>query len=297
MQIQWFPGHMAQAIKRLKEYLKHADAVIEVADARIPTSSRNPQLKEFTGNRTVVLALNKIDLAEAGKTVAWVDYFSAQGLPTVPVNGNTGEGIGDLIETLSTVVARKGLRRPAGRPVRALVVGIPNVGKSSVINRMSRKAGARTGDKPGLTRGVTWIKLGGELELLDTPGLMWPKIDDPGVGLRLAFTGAIDERVLDVIEVAWRLIAWVEQRRPGALRERYQLNIPPGRADGGMDEETRESWALDLLRAIGKRRGCLISGGAVDMEKAAGIVLKEFRDGRIGRFTMESPTGGDGDGL
>ncbi len=299
MEIQWFPGHMAKAIKQLKEFLKHADAVIEVADARIPGSSRNPELRAFAGKRPVILALNKPDLADPEATKAWIGYFSRQGQPCVAVNGTTGEGIAELTRALSAVVTRAEARRPAGRPVRALIVGIPNVGKSSIINRLARKAGARTGDKPGLTRGVMWIKLGGGIELLDTPGLMWPKIEEPGVGLKLAFTGAIDERVLDVIEVAWRLISRVEAEKPGAVTDRFQLDASALAGAGGHEaggdrldegpEATREAWALGLLRAIGQRRGCLVSGGEVDVEKAAGILLKEFRDGRMGRLTMEWP--------
>ncbi len=278
MNIQWYPGHMVKAKRMVQENLKLVDVVIELADARLPESSRNPDLLEIIGSKPRMLVLNKVDLADEEATRQWRQYYKNSGLEVVLANSLTGQGFREmeaaavrLTKTKLDALLAKG-QRP--RAIRAMIAGIPNVGKSSFINRLVGKGTAKTADKPGVTRGKQWVRFGGNFELLDTPGILWPKFEDPQVGYKLAVTGAIRDQLLDEVELAAQLLGWLRENAPEQVKARYKL----------------EELAVDnhqLLDAIGKRRGCLVSGGNVDRTKAAAIVLDEFRGGKIGKFTLD----------
>lgn len=278
--IHWFPGHMAKARRVIGEHLKLVDAVIELLDARIPISSSNPMIKEIIQTKPRIIALNKADLAEPAYTDRWIAAFAAQGLSVAAleaVNGKGSKVLVNLVEqAASPVIARlvaKGIRP---RPVRAMILGIPNVGKSSLINRLLGTSTVRTGDRPGVTRGQQWIKIGRNLELLDTPGILWPRMDDQAAAFRLAVTGAVPEDVYDHEHVINGLLTLLRDRYPSRLMERYNLSQ--------LNEDNKE-----LLSSIGKSRGCLRSGGLVDYEKAGLILLHEFRSGKLGRVTLDDP--------
>ena len=280
--IHWFPGHMAKARRVIDAHLKLVDVVIELLDARIPDSSANPMIKEIIQNKSRIIALNKADLAEAEWTTRWIGEFVSQGIPVVALEAVTGKGTKPLInlveQAAAPVIARlvaKGIRP---RPVRAMILGIPNVGKSSLINRLLGTSTVRTGDRPGVTRGQQWIKIGRNLELLDTPGILWPRMDDQIAAFKLAATGAVPEDVFDHDHVINGILTLLRERYPSMLTERYGLSeISP---------ENRE-----LLSVIGKNRGCLRSGGLIDFEKAGTILLTEFRSGKLGRVTLDLPNG------
>ncbi len=272
---------MDKAKREVLRYLKGVDVVVEVLDARIPASSRNPEIDRLLLGLTRVVALNKADLADREKTQRWLGHLSRQGWPAVATDAVSGAGIRELLGTIERLAEerlaawmRKGRQR---RAVRLMVVGVPNVGKSSVINRMAGRSGAKTGDLPGVTRGPQWLRVGQELELLDMPGILWPKLGEPEVGFKLAATGAIEARLFRAEEVALRLLRWVAQEAPGAVTARFELR----------EEEQREPAAM--LEAIGRRRGCLTAGGRVDLERAAVVVLTEFRKGRLGAYTLDDP--------
>lgn len=279
MEIQWYPGHMVKAKRLLRENARLVHVVVEIADARIPDSSRNPDVEEILGHKQRILVLNKEDLADPGATSKWVSFFAVQGLTAIPVNALNGRGIPEVIRkilVLGTTVL--GVKKGMGRsrvPVRAMVVGIPNVGKSAFINAMVGKGTAATGDKPGVTRGKQWIRLRSDLELLDTPGVLWPKLNDATLGFKLAVTGAIGKGAYNPEELALELITYLGETVRGALESRYKVKI--------------KTSPLDILQDIGKKRGCLESGGVINTEKAAEIVLREFRQGRLGRITLEVP--------
>lgn len=278
--IQWYPGHMVKAKKLVRENLKLVDVVIELVDARIPVSSRNPDINQILGDKPRVMVLNKADLADDTITSGWVKFFTGNGLPVTSVNSHTGQGINRLLvlvrhqarEVIEKHVAKG--RQP--RAVRSMIVGIPNVGKSSLINKVAGKGTAKTADRPGVTKGKQWIRLNKDLELLDTPGILWPKFTDPEVGFKLAVTGAIKDEVINIEQVALKLLELLRKIGPEEIMTRYKLNTLPD--DNG-----------ELLQAIGSKRGCLISGGQVDTLKTAIIVLNEFRGGKIGRFTLDIP--------
>jgi len=280
MIINWYPGHMAKAQRMIREQLKLADVVIELRDARIPAASANPAIDEIVGGKPRVIALNKADLAAPVMTERWLAFFRAAGRAAVAVESLGGGGVKQLAGLAEKAaagtldrLAAKGVRP---RAVRAMILGIPNVGKSSLINRLLGTATARTGDKPGVTRGQQWLKIGKNLELLDTPGVLWPKLEDQEAAFRLAITGAVSDEVFDREKVAARLLAMLRRDYPDRLAARYGL-VPPLPEDG-----------LALLERIGARRGCLQSGGRIDLEKAGRIVLSDFRDGKLGRFTLDS---------
>ncbi|HHW08005.1 MAG TPA: ribosome biogenesis GTPase YlqF [Clostridia bacterium] len=280
MDIQWYPGHMAKAKRLLSEQIKLVDVVLEVRDARIPISSGNPDLRQLLGNKKAMIVLNKADLAEEDATRAWLSFFTARGEKAVALAARPEEVrvlpvmIRELAEELLLKWKEKGLR---SRPVRVMVVGVPNVGKSSLINSIIRRSSTRTGDRPGVTRGTQWVRIRRDLELLDTPGLLWPKFDSPETGLLLAITGAVKEEVFEAVQVAQGFISLVRQRRPGLLAGVYGLAEDAGHTD----------W--DILYALGNRWGLLKSGGAVDEEKTARRLLQEFRKGKLGRMTLEMP--------
>lgn len=281
MNIQWFPGHMAKTRRLISENLKLVDVVVELKDARIPYSSTNPILNEVLGNKPRVIALNKCDMADENMLKEWVAYYKEQGITAVPVDSIKGTGIGALKNEIKNVLkdktkrdAEKGMKN---RDPRMMVVGIPNVGKSSFINKLSGRAGAKTGDRPGVTTSKQWIRISGGYELLDTPGILWPKFEDEFVGRNLAFTGAIRDEVYDVAEVACELCTLLAQKAPEALCEKYKL----ASVEGLMGHE--------ILFDIGKKRGCLISGGDVDYDRAARILLDEFRACKLGKIVLETP--------
>ena len=280
MDIQWYPGHMARAKRLVKENLKLADVVIEVLDARIPSSSRNPDINEIAGTKPRLVVLNKSDLADPGLTRQWKNIFIGYGHSVVTVNSVSGKGIREVPGLVRQMFAPKmasllssGRR---SRAARCLVLGIPNVGKSLFINKLVGRRVTRTEDKPGVTRGRQWIRVAGNIELMDTPGILWPKFEDPDAGFRLAVTGAIKEEVFDPVFVAIKLLRWLAENYPAALRERYKLDYLAG------DPE-------EHLKAIGIKRGFLISGGAIDNLKSAQNILKEFREGKLGQYTLDKP--------
>lgn len=282
MSLQWYPGHMAKARRELLRLLKGVDVVVETLDARIPASSRNPDLDNLLGETARAVALNKADLADRARTERWVEFFAAR-CPAVPTNAQAGAGVRDLAATVQGLARErlaawtaKGRRR---RPMRVMVVGVPNVGKSSLINRLAGRSGAKTGNAPGVTRGPQWLRVGQELELLDTPGLLWPKLGEPEVGFSLAVTGTLDDRLFRAEEVVMHLLDRLEELAPGAVAARYEL------------PEAAWSDRAALLEEIGRRRGCLGAGGRVDVERTAALVLSDFRKGRLGAYTLEEPPG------
>ena len=281
MHINWFPGHMAKAHRTIREHLKLVDVVVELLDARIPYSSANPLIKEVLEGKPRVVALNKADLAEAHWTKAWIDHFKAEGVKAVPLEALGGKGAKHLVALLeqagSDKIAKmtaKGLRP---RAVRAMILGIPNVGKSSLINCLLGTSTVRTADKPGVTRGKQWIKVGKNLELLDTPGVLWPKLEEQEVALKLAMTGAIKDEVYDLEQAIVQFLALLRPEYEERLVERYKLEKP-------LPEEN-----IHFLERIGAKRGCLRSGGVVDCEKAMRLLLNEFRSGKLGPITLDYP--------
>ncbi len=281
MNIQWFPGHMAKTRKLLAESLKLIDVVIEILDARIPESSKNPEIDNIIKTKPRVVVFNKSDLADESLSGEWSKWYNSRGYTNIFIDSVKGKGIGKLKELLAESMAEKLERqRQKGvifRPIRTMVVGVPNVGKSSFINKIAGRASAVTGDRPGVTRGKQWVRINEKIELLDTPGILWPKFDDERVGFNLAFTGAIKDDIMDTVEVASALLSSLSVKYPKNIKERYKLEI------------TESSDGLSLLKNAGKNRGCLISGGEIDLNRIAAIVLDEFRGGKIGRITLERP--------
>lgn len=290
MTIQWFPGHMTRAKRQIEEKLKLIDVVFELIDARIPQSSRNPMIDEITGAKPRLVLLNKADLADAERTARWSAYFRSLGHEALAIDSSSGAGVKDIPgkarELMRAKIDRQIAKGMKPRPVRALIVGIPNVGKSTLINRLAGRNAAITGDRPGVTKGQQWIRTGGDLELLDTPGILWPKFDDPKAGQLLAATGAIKEDVLHMDEVACFVLQSLAVHYGGVIQERYGLADIPR-------EITDIQAAAGVLESIGRKRGCLASGGHVDYEKAAGVLLRDLRSGKLGRLTLELPEAGD----
>ena len=277
--LQWYPGHMRKAERLVKENLKLVDVVVELLDARIPLSSENPVLREIVGGTPRLIVLNKADLADEAATRAWVKYFAAQGLAAVPVDAVKGRGIKELVQAIAKCAKPKTDKLvqhgAKARAARCMILGIPNVGKSSLINRLSGGSKTKVENRPGVTRAKQWIRLGAQLELLDMPGILWPKFEDQQAALHLAFTGAINDNVYDVASVVLLLLDTLRTAYPSALIERYRLEgeLPSG---------------VELLEEIGRKRGCLRAGGRVDDEKAQQIVLTDFRSGRLGHVTLDT---------
>lgn len=279
MNVQWYPGHMTKAKRQMQEDLKLIDLIIELVDARIPLSSRNPDIDELGKNKARLILLNKSDLADERYNEQWSAYFQKKGFYVVKVNAKSGAGLksiqGVIQEACKAKIERDGRRGIKNRPIRAMVVGIPNVGKSTFINSYAGKACAKTGNKPGVTKGKQWIRLNKTLELLDTPGILWPKFEDQEVGKRLAFIGSIKDEILNLEELSLELLDYIRTNYPGLLNTRY-----------GIEEE---GTPVSLLEAVADKRKCLIRGQEIDYAKAAGIVMEEFRNGKIGRITLEFP--------
>ncbi|MFD0587850.1 ribosome biogenesis GTPase YlqF [Paenibacillus sp. GCM10027627] len=287
MAIQWFPGHMTRAKRQIQDKLKLIDIAIELLDARVPLSSRNPMVDDILQGKPRLIVLNKADLADPRTTEQWIAYFIHEGHTCVAVDSSTGSKVGEIQlkakEILHEKIARQIAKGMNPRAVRGLIVGIPNVGKSTLINRLAGRNIAATGDKPGVTKGQQWIKVGTEMELLDTPGILWPKFEDQLVGYRLAMTGAIKEQILNVDDIAYFAVKELVGRYWPTIKERYELvGDPPS------DLEDNEQ-IVAVMEEIGRRRGCLIGGGRVDLEKASGIILRDLRAGKLGRITLEAP--------
>ena len=279
MNIQWYPGHMTKAKRMMQEDMKLIDIVIELLDARVPLSSRNPDIDTLANNKYRLVLLNKCDLADRGITVAWENYFKEKGILVVTINARDGQGMKSITakvqEACKEKIERDRKRGILNRPIRAMIVGIPNVGKSTFINSYARKACTKVGNKPGVTKGKQWIKINKNVELLDTPGILWPKFDDESVGEHLAYIGSINDDILQKTELACNLIRFLVTEYPDLLKDRYDV-----------DETKPDS---DILEAIAKNRGCLMKGQELDYEKAAGILLEDFRGGKLGAISIERP--------
>ena len=279
MNYQWYPGHMTKAKRMMQENIKLIDLVIELVDARIPLSSRNPDIDQLGANKARLILLNKADLADERQTAKWQQYFEKQGCFVVALNARNRNSMkainGVVAEACKEKIERDRKRGILNRPVRAMVVGIPNVGKSTFINSFAGKACAKTGNKPGVTKGKQWIRLSKTLELLDTPGILWPKFEDQAVGLRLALIGSIKEEILNTTEMAMEFIGFLKKSYPGVLVERYSV------------DESKEN--LEILKEIARIRGCLMKGNQTDIDKAGRLLLEDFRSLRLGKLSLEVP--------
>ena len=278
--IQWFPGHMTRTRRKIQESLKLVDAAVEIVDARIPMSSRNPEMDSLTAGKPRLVILNKADLADEAATKQWIAYFRSKGMAALAVDCKSGRGCNQFHSTLRELLIElvtKWESKGANRAIRAMIVGIPNVGKSSFINRMNRGGKAKVEDRPGVTRQNQWFVIEGGTQLLDTPGVLWPKFEDQMVAMRLAFTGAINDQVLDLEEMACELLGVLRKDYPSLLIERYKLSEPLN----------DNNW--ELLQEIGRKRGMLVSGGEINTERAAITILDEYRGGKLGRITLERP--------
>lgn len=279
MNFQWYPGHMTKAKRQMQEDIKLIDLVIELVDARIPLSSRNPDIDELGKNKYRLILMNKADLADKKKTEKWSAYFKEKGFFVVSLDArtkNSMKSITDIVmEACKEKIERDRKRGIKNRPVRAMVVGIPNVGKSTFINSYAGKACAKTGNKPGVTKGKQWIRLNKNVELLDTPGILWPKFEDQMVGLRLALIGSIKDEILNVDELAVELMKYLTVHYPGLLNERYEV------------EEAQE--ITDMIYEVAKNRNCMLKGGEPDYSKAAALIIEDFRSGKLGKITLEDP--------
>ncbi len=281
--IQWFPGHMTKTKRQIQASLKLIDAVAEIIDARIPVSSRNPDLNKLIQNKPRVILLNKSDMANQTATKKWIEYFKNQDITAIAVDCKSGRGINQFVPAVNRVLSKKitalkekGMINPT---LRIMIVGIPNVGKSSFINRIAKQNRAKAEDRPGVTRGNQWYTIAKNLEMLDTPGVLWPKFDDKTVGEHLAFTGAVKDRILDIELLAVRLLDFLKKLKPKDFIARYKLE----------ESDVENSESYDLLKLIGKKRGMLVSGGEINTERAAIMLLDEFRSAKLGKITLEMP--------
>lgn len=279
--INWFPGHMAKTRRQIKESLKLVDAVVEIIDSRIPVSSRNPEIDALISAKPRIILLNKCDVSDENITKQWMSYFENKGMTALAVDCRSGKGLSNFLPTVRKVLAEririnieKGMK---GKPLRLMIVGIPNTGKSSFINRMAKKIRAQVADKPGVTRQNQWFAIGDGIELLDTPGVLWPKFEDPEVGRNLAYTGAIKDEIMDIETLAYNLIEALMTNHSDKLAKRYDI------ADIG------EKSPLDIMDEVGKKRGMLLRGGEINYERVSVMLLDEFRAGTIGRITLEKP--------
>jgi len=280
MTIQWYPGHMTKTRRQIEADIKQVDAVCEIVDARIPMSSRNPDIDSICGTKPRIIVLNRMDLADPNATKRWAAYFKNEGMAVIATDCKTRRGIADFTPA-ARLACKEKLERDAARgmnrPLRVMVVGIPNVGKSTLINQISGRKGAKAENRPGVTRGKQWVTVDSSLQLLDTPGILWPKFEDPNVGMMLAYTGAVKDGIMDLEELACKLMELLHKYYPQALRERYKVEAPQG----------TPGW--ELVEMAGRKRGYLISGGEVNTERMSKVLLDEFRGGKLGKFTLEMP--------
>lgn len=281
-QIQWFPGHMAKTRRLIASNLSLVDAVVEIVDARLPLSSQNPEMDKMTKGKPRIVILNKSDLADERTTQLWIDHFRANGKEAVAIDCKSGRGLKNIIPTIRKTILKELMEKRqkngmSTSSVRLMIVGIPNVGKSSLINKMAGSKRAKVEDRPGVTRTKQWVKLDNNTELLDMPGVLWPKFEDQSIAVRLAFTGAISDDILDIETLAMKLLVYLAENYSDSLKERYKIELT-GEEDG-----------FELLEAIGKKRGMMIAGGEVNTERAAITILDEFRSGKLGKITLEAP--------
>ncbi len=280
MNIQWYPGHMTKTRRQIEADLKQVDAVCEIVDARIPISSRNPDIDSICGSKPRMIVLNRMDLADPAATKRWAAYFKAKGMAVLATDCKTRKGISEFTPAARIACAEKLARdaaRGMNRQLRVMIVGIPNVGKSTLINQISGRKGAKAENRPGVTRGKQWVTVDASLQLLDTPGILWPKFEDPEVGMMLAYTGAVKEGVIDIEELAYRLMELLHKLYPHVLLERYKVEAPEGTP------------GYELLELAGRKRGYLLSGGEINIERMAKVLLDEYRSGKLGKFTLEEP--------
>ncbi|MBO4341649.1 MAG: ribosome biogenesis GTPase YlqF [Clostridia bacterium] len=282
MQVQWFPGHMAKTRRLIKESLPLVDAVCEIVDARLPLSSRNPEIDELTGSKPRIILLNKCDLADNNATARYIDYFEKSGIKALPVDCRSGRGLDKFPSAVREILKEKIQqnidRGMGGKAIRVMVVGIPNTGKSSFINRMAGRNRAKVADRPGVTRGNQWFSIGQGIELLDTPGVLWPKFEDPEVGFKLSFIGSVKDEILDIQEIAVRLLDVMRRDYRDRLEERYKIDP---------DEDIENMELYELLELIAKKRGMVLRKGEFDTERAAVMLLDEYRDGKLGKITLD----------
>ena len=284
--INWYPGHMAKTKRQITEDMKLVDVVIELLDARIPVSSQNPDISRLVNNKKRIVILNKADLADQVETKKWIEYFKTKNIVALEVDSNQGKGINQVNQTIEKLMAEElKIQNERGRirkTIRVMIVGIPNVGKSSFINRISKKTTMVVGNRPGVTKQKQWIRIGSQIELLDTPGVLWPKFESEEVGLNLAYTGSIKDEVIDKVEVAYYLLKFLDKNYSKNLYEKYKIS-----QEEISNITDNPQYTLELMNLIGRKRGALVSGGNVDEEKVANIILDDFRKGKIGNITLE----------
>lgn len=289
MNIQWYPGHMTKTRRQIEADLKYVDIVVEIIDARIPVSSRNPDIDSICAGKPRLIVLNRADQADPAQNKAWSACFRRQGHAVLETDARTGRGINQFSSVVQGVlkeqIARWREKGQVGRPVRAMVVGVPNVGKSTFINKVARKKSAKASDRPGVTRGKQWVNVDATLDLLDTPGILWPKFEDEATGINLAFTGAVKDEIMDVETLGCHMMALLGERYPDALMAGYKLPAVPEREEG----ESDVTYGYRLLQTCAQKRGMRISGGEFDTERMARVLLDEYRGGKLGRFTLEFP--------
>lgn len=289
LNIQWFPGHMTKAQRMIEEHMKQVDAVCEILDARIPMASRNPDIDRLAGDKPRIVVLNRTDLADPKATARWHTAFQRQSMTVLETDSRSGKGVNGFAGAVRTALRDKieayAAKGQVGRPVRVMVLGIPNVGKSTFINKVARKKSAKASDRPGVTRGKQWVTVDRGLELLDTPGILWPKFEDVETGMRLAFTGAVKDDIMDVETLGCHLMAFLGTQYPNVLAESYRLKEVLAREA----EENEVAYGYRLLEACAQKRGMRISGGEFDTERMARVLLDEYRGGKLGRFTLELP--------
>ncbi len=288
--INWYPGHMAKTKRQIAEDLKLIDVVIEILDARIPVSSQNPDMKELTKNKKKIVILNKSDLADEKETSKWINKFKAEGFSAISVNSNSGDSISKVEKEINNIMQEE-LKKyeekgRIGKAIRVLVLGIPNVGKSSFINRISKKNSMEVGNKPGVTKQKQWIRLSNNIELMDTPGVLWPKFESEKVALNLAFTGTIKDDILPKIEIAYRLLKFLLENYLENVLERYKLSKEEVEKILSQDNEENSN-IYEVMCLIGRKRGCIVSGGNIDDEKTSNIILEDFRTCKLGKITLE----------
>ena len=288
--ISWYPGHMAKTMKQVEEDLKLVDIVIEILDARIPISSQNPEVQKLIKNKKKIVILNKSDLANEAETNKWIKYFEKKHVPSILCNSNNGMGANNIVGKINEMMTEeRNIAQQKGRNkiARAMIIGVPNVGKSSFINRVSSKTAMKVGNKPGVTKNKQWIRLANNIELLDTPGVLWPKIADEQTALNLAYTGTIKDDVIDEVEIAYNLVKFLMEKYRGNLVERYSLNsniIDKINLNEELEENER---VVEIMNYIGEKRGAVSKGNNIDLEKVSRIVLDDFRNGNLGRITLE----------
>ena len=285
--INWYPGHMAKTKKQIKEDINLIDVVVEILDARIPVSSQNPDIKELVKNKKRIILLNKSDLADKEENNKWVKYFKQNGIPAILTNANQGIGIKELIskieELMKEELEKQAARGRIGKSIRVIILGIPNVGKSSLINKITNKKSAQVGNKPGVTKQKQWIKLNNKIDLLDTPGILWPKFESQAVALNLSYIGTIKDDNLEITEIVYNLLKVLKENYFENLSSRYKFTLEEYQKQCSITEDM----IIALLELIAKKRGCIKQGNILDIEKICGIILEEFRNGKIGNITLE----------